>query len=91
MELQAGGVYTLFKRADEVDAAGCVAKPDGVQMPSMWVPYFGSEDIDATVMQAASLGAAVYLPGMDVAGVGRVAMLADPTGATFGLFRPSSS
>jgi hypothetical protein len=90
MDLEGGGSYTLFNRNDGSNVAGCMAKPSDMAAPSMWIPYMGTDDIDATAAKATSLGAAVYMTPFDVAGVGRVAVLGDPTGATFGLFKPAS-
>jgi predicted enzyme related to lactoylglutathione lyase len=44
--------------------------------------------VDATAAQATVLGARVLQPPQDVPSVGRVALLTDPEGAVFGLFRP---
>jgi predicted enzyme related to lactoylglutathione lyase len=90
MSLEGGSIYTLSNRSDGSNAAGCLAKTPEMQMPNMWMPYLGTANVDATASKAASLGAAVYAPAFDVAGVGRVAVLGDPTGAAFGLFKPAS-
>jgi predicted enzyme related to lactoylglutathione lyase len=52
------------------------------QIPSHWQVYFGVEDTDASVAKAVSMGASVLEPAQD-SPFGRVATLADPTGATF--------
>jgi predicted enzyme related to lactoylglutathione lyase len=61
------------------------AVPDGV--PSYWVNYFAVADCDGTVAKATELGGLVTLEPLDVEGVGRFAVLADPQGATFGVIR----
>jgi predicted enzyme related to lactoylglutathione lyase len=50
---------------------------------SFWMPYFAAADCDATVARATSLGGRVYKEPADIAGVGRFAVLADPSGAAF--------
>ncbi|HET9520199.1 MAG TPA: VOC family protein [Candidatus Limnocylindrales bacterium] len=54
-----------------------------------WVGYFESADVDAAAAKAQELGGDVRLGPLDIPGVGRVAVLRDPDGATFGLFDPA--
>jgi hypothetical protein len=54
--------------------------------PSHWLPYVAVPDVDATVRQATSLGARTYVPPTDIV-VGRFAVLADPQGAIFALYK----
>jgi len=56
--------------------------PDGV--PAHWAVYFGSEDTDATLARIVELGGSVVRPAEDTP-YGRIAMAADPTGASFRL------
>jgi predicted enzyme related to lactoylglutathione lyase len=56
--------------------------------PSHWIPYVAVDDVDATVRQAKQLGATTYVEGMDIPSVGRIAVLGDPQGATFAIYRP---
>jgi uncharacterized protein len=81
-------VYTIFKRReDDRGSAGLLPKQEGIQMPNAWLTYLVADDVDATVTKAEQLGGTVYQPGFDVEGVGRIAVLGDPTGAAFGLFK----
>jgi predicted enzyme related to lactoylglutathione lyase len=82
-------VYTIFKRAGDVDAGGCMPKPADMPIPAAWMTYLATPDVDATVARAAELGGSVVGPPFDVAGVGRLAIIADPTGAVVGLFAPT--
>ena len=75
--------YTTLGAAEDaqagiMDAAGFL--PDGV--PANWQVYLGAADADAAVATAASMGATVMDPASDTP-FGRVALLADPTGAVF--------
>jgi uncharacterized protein len=61
-----------------MDASGFL--PEGV--PNHWSVYFGVDDADATLAQATALGGSVVRPAEDTP-YGRMATLADPTGAQF--------
>lgn len=54
-----------------------------------WHPYFEVPDCDATVALATARGAKVTVPAMDLEGVGRLAMLKDPSGAGFSVLTGS--
>ena len=56
--------------------------PGGV--PAHWAIYFGVEDTDKTLERVVDLGGAVLMPAEDTP-YGRLAVAADPTGATFRL------
>ena len=84
MDMGSMGTYTLFTKADGENAAGML-KPPG---PAQWVPYLAADDVDASVAKARKLGARTFFEPTDVETVGRFAVLGDPTGATFGLFKP---
>jgi uncharacterized protein len=85
------GVYTLFNRANDVNTAGCMATRPGAEAPPNWLTYIATDDADATVAKAKELGATVYVEPTDIPDVGRFAVLADPTGAAFGILKPSQS
>ncbi len=48
-----------------------------------WVGYVYVDDVDASVAQLTAAGGSVLMPAMDLDGVGRMAMVADPQGAAF--------
>ena len=77
--------YTTLATAD-VQYAGIMDAtaflPDGV--PAQWSVYFRVASTDAAIERAVGLGASVVLPAEDTP-YGRLAQLADPTGATFKL------
>jgi predicted enzyme related to lactoylglutathione lyase len=56
--------------------------------PPHFMSYIMVDDVDAITEKAEKLGAAVIRPPMDVPGVGRMSVLADPTGAHFATFQP---
>jgi predicted enzyme related to lactoylglutathione lyase len=55
--------------------------------PSNWLPYVAVPDVVATTRQAVALGARTYVEPKDIPGVGKFAVLADPQGATFAVYR----
>jgi uncharacterized protein len=59
----------------------------GSGSPPHWMSYFYSNDVDATTSKAQSLGAKVFAPPMTIEGAGRTAILGDPQGAAFALFK----
>jgi hypothetical protein len=92
MDMGNGIVYVLFSIGG-ADRAGCAPLPPGAEgMPPAWLTYLGVEDVDATVEKAKSLGSTmVFTEPTDVMTVGRLAVIADATGAAVGLFKPEAS
>ena len=66
---------------------GMMAPPPGLQVPAHWLAYFAVVDCDATAALATSMGARTYVPPTSLEGAGRFAVLADPQGAVFALYR----
>jgi predicted enzyme related to lactoylglutathione lyase len=86
MDMGEGRSYTLFKKADGENAAGLMQTREAGG-PAAWTPYLAADDVDATFAKARELGAQTFVEPMSAETVGRFAVLADPTGATFGLFK----
>lgn len=78
-EVPIGGVFTL---TPEMCAQG--ARPT-------WIGYIGVDDVDAHAERVKAAGGAIQLGPMDLPGVGRFAMAADPHGAPFVLWKPFST
>jgi predicted enzyme related to lactoylglutathione lyase len=78
------GSYVTWLKADG-PAGGMMAMPPGTPAPSHWLPYFSVTNVDMSTQKATTLGAQTFVPPMDIPGVGRFAVLADPTGATFAI------
>ena len=83
--------YHLFKRSDQKDGCGMMEMPPGSEAPSHWLPYVAVEDVDAAVERGQGLGAAVHCPPTDIPNVGRFAVLADPQGACFAVYRQAEN
>jgi predicted enzyme related to lactoylglutathione lyase len=82
---QTGGYRTAEL---EGKAVGGVMKLMQEGQPPAWLNYVCVEDADATVARARQAGAAVHAEPMSVLDYGRMAILADPTGAAFGVWQP---
>lgn len=81
--------YRMFTWND-IPMAGVMLLPEEARQagaPPHWLTYISVRDVDAILAQASGLGARTYLEPMDVPTVGRIAVLADPQGATFAIFR----
>ncbi|MFE5940813.1 VOC family protein [Streptomyces sp. NPDC056470] len=53
------------------------------KVPQHWMHYFGTTDVDALTARASRLGGSVCVAPVDVEGMGRLAVLADPHQAVF--------
>jgi uncharacterized protein len=65
--------------------AGIGPIPAGLEIPAVWVVHFIVEDVDATVSAVEQHGGTVLHPVRERSGFGRGALVADPTGAVFGV------
>jgi predicted enzyme related to lactoylglutathione lyase len=57
----------------------------------VWLGYVAADDVDKCVESIGHGGGRALMPAMDVPGVGRIAMVADPQGAPFYVMKPSSA
>ena len=55
--------------------------------PSHWASYIAVDDADETVGKITGKGGSVKVPPFDAPGVGRMAMVADPSGANFAIIQ----
>jgi hypothetical protein len=92
MDMGGSGTYTVLTDVNGRQVGGCMdlaMLPDGI--PPHWNVYFNVTDVDSSVAAAEELGGATVVPAMDVPGVGRMAMIADPQGANFYVMSPESA
>lgn len=87
MDMGPMGTYHVLS-AGETPRAG-VMKAQDAKAPAAWLPYVHVENADATVTRVTRNGGNVLAPAFDIAGVGRCAVLADPTGAAFAILQPA--
>ncbi|MGI9434400.1 MAG: VOC family protein [Geminicoccaceae bacterium] len=93
MPMDQGGTYWICKDGDR-PVGGIFDmnnQPDFEGHPIQWFSYLAVDDIDARVAQAITAGAKLKQPAMDITGVGRIAVIEDPTGAAIGWMTPVSS
>ncbi|PZR33885.1 VOC family protein [Caulobacter segnis] len=79
------GPYTIFKAGD-VPVGGMLEMKD---VPAGWLGYLGVDDVDAFAAKVEAAGGAIHKAPQDIPDVGRFAVVADPQGAMFILFRGS--
>jgi predicted enzyme related to lactoylglutathione lyase len=85
--------YRVFSAASD-GVAGLMAIPDELRaagVPPHWAGYILVDDVDEAVTRVTSAGGTIKRPASDIPTVGRFAVLADPQGAAFTLFRPAEN
>lgn len=80
------GGYRMFLR-DGVPVAGLMPNDGSAGTPNAWSVYLATEDLDATTERARAAGARVVAEPMDIADLGRMAVLVDPAGALVGAWQ----
>lgn len=79
------GTYSMAK-LDEDRIAG-LGPIMGEGQPSSWGVYLAADDVDDAVAKAQQAGGRVLAEPTDIPGSGRMAWVADPTGAAVGLWQ----
>jgi predicted enzyme related to lactoylglutathione lyase len=80
------GHYSSFLHDDQVVAGLMGNTPDSGSSDG-WTTYLASDDAQATVDAVRAAGGAVALEPMDVMGLGHMAVVVDPGGATVGIWQ----
>jgi hypothetical protein len=84
--------YTIFRLEDRDTAAAYTLRPDrSGSAPTHWMLYISVDNVDDAAALAAHLGGTVPSPPFDVYDAGRMAVVQDPTGATFCLWQPKTN
>ena len=84
------GTYWVCKDGDRpVGGIMDMNRPGFDGKPAQWFAYVAVDDVDARVKRAEAAGAELMRPSIDVPGVGRIAILKDPTGAELGWMSPA--
>ncbi|MCJ7871735.1 VOC family protein [Phaeobacter sp. J2-8] len=84
--------YHVAKRGEDM-VAGMMDMadiPNMDEIPAHWFMYIAVDDVDAAAKQTAAMGGTVMRDLFEVEGVGRFAIIKDPTGAALGLMTPSN-
>ena len=81
--------YTMARVGDKNVAALQPQMPDELKMgaPPNWFNYVAVDSADKFAAKVKELGGQVYAEPFDVMDAGRMAVVADPTGAVFGLWQ----
>lgn len=82
-----GGVTYHVIKSDDRMQGGIMPLDPGFPLPSHWMSYLSVSDVDAACEQVSALGGEVCHAAFDLPNVGRTAIVADPNGAPFHLFR----
>jgi predicted enzyme related to lactoylglutathione lyase len=56
-------------------------------IPPNWMPYIEADNVDDTARRATSIGGTVMHGPQDIPGTGRFAVIKDPQGAVFGIYK----
>lgn len=89
--------YTVVRPAgqeegtDQGGIMGIDAEMASAGMTSRWQPYFEVTDCDTVAATAAERGATLLMPPEDLAGVGRMCAMLDPSGAAFSVITSVSA
>jgi predicted enzyme related to lactoylglutathione lyase len=84
MDMGPAGAYHILERGG-VGRGGVSGHLKGAA--PHWLPYVSVDDPDATIARAKKLGAKIHVEPHDIPGVGRFAVLEDPTGAVLAIMK----
>jgi predicted enzyme related to lactoylglutathione lyase len=85
-----GHNVTVFEAAG-IGVGNMMAMMDDMRQmgtPSHWLGFIGADDVDSVTECIAGAGGRVYHAPDDIEGIGRFAIVTDPQGATFSVFKP---
>ena len=83
--------YTVFSRSGQVQVAGLMKRPSGMNMPPFWSMYVAVPKLEDAVAHIKRLGGSELSGVIDVPTVGRMQMMKDPQGAAFYIIQPAPS
>jgi predicted enzyme related to lactoylglutathione lyase len=83
--------YRMIGRSDGGFAGGVLPLNDEMQQHGArptWLGYLYVDDVDATAAAVERSGGKTFMAPFDIPNIGRVAMVADPSGAPFYIMKP---
>ena len=90
-EMPGGRVYhTLMKGEEMVAGVLDISAPEFEGAPASWLTYLGCDDVGAACERTQKAGGSVLRPAFEIPGVGKMAVIQDPTGAVVALMTPRS-
>ncbi|MFJ5552578.1 VOC family protein [Streptomyces sp. NPDC093225] len=91
---ETGGYAVCSLQGRPVAGIMAAMNPDGTtpdpMPPAVWTTYLATDGVDETLAKAGDAGGKVVMPAADVMDLGRMAVVADPQGAVFGLWEAKS-
>lgn len=84
------GAYTLF-RTGESDVAGAMHMPADAEIPTSWLTYFHTGELDARAHSVQQAGGQTIVEPRPITGSGHFSVHVDPAGAFFALMNRQSS
>ena len=85
-EMMPGFIYTMISNKGDMLGGMMAITPEQGDTPPHWMIYVSVRDVDATAQQCESMGGEIIVPAHDIP-VGRWALLQDPTGAKFAIYK----
>lgn len=79
--------YLHIKNGEDFIGGIPPAKFQNPNIPPYWLAYFYVSDVEGVARRAKQLGATVHVPPMKIENVGTMAVIADPQGAVFAIFK----
>ena len=79
--------YTLLQLGDRPVAGIMTLPPEEMPPRPVWCGYVAAADVDAKAAEIVSAGGVVHKPPQDIPAIGRFAVVGDPQGAVFMLFK----
>ncbi len=80
----------IHKDGREVGGLMSIGGKEWEGVPNFWMAYIRVDDLDQVAGRVEELGGKLIEPPMDIPGVGRMAIVADPSGAVVGIIQPAS-
>ena len=82
-----GWDYTLFKSGEATVGGMIKLQPEMASANPQWLSYVFSDDVEADLAKAVAAGATVIKETMEIPNTGTMAILQDPQGAIFALWK----
>lgn len=83
-----GETYTMLRTEGGTVIGGIAALPADHPAPPHWIGYIYVDDLTATIDKVTASGGLIRRPASEIPGVGHFAVVADPQGGTFIVFKP---
>ncbi len=83
-----GMQYTMIEVGE--GTGGGMMRAKSPAAPSQWVPFIEVDDVPGTTERVRALGGTILKGPAEVPGYGWYSVMADPSGATFGIWKPET-